>query len=207
VAAALEARARGVDISIETCPHYLFFSEEDMERLGAVAKCAPPLRNGAERERLWSRLLDGGVDIVGSDHSPSPPEMKTGDDFFGIWGGVAGVQATLAVLLEEGHHQRGLPLGRMADLLSASPARRFGIDGKGSIAAGYHADLALVDIAEPFVMSAGTLLQRHPLSPYLGCRFRGKVLRTLLRGKTVGAANGRLVRPSICGTDFGQRSG
>ena len=197
VAAALEARARGVDVSIETCPHYLFFSEEDLERLGAVAKCAPPLRSGAEREHLWSHVLDGDVGIIGSDHSPSPAEMKTGDDFFGIWGGIAGVQATLAVMLETGHHQRGLPLARIADLLATSPAKRFGIGGKGSISIGYDADLALVDVSEPFVMSADTLLQRHLSSPYLGCRFRGKVSRTLLRGRTVGDAAARLVRPLV----------
>lgn len=195
VTAALEARARGVDVSIETCPHYLFFTEEDLERLGAVAKCAPPLRNAAERERLWSHVLEGGIGIVGSDHSPSPPEMKTGDDFFRIWGGIAGVQATLAVLLEGGHHQRGLPLSRIADLLAICPAKRFGISNKGRIAVGYDADLALVNVPEPFVMSADTLLQRHRMSPYLGCRFRGKVARTLLRGRTVGDATGRLVRP------------
>jgi allantoinase len=206
---ALEARARGADISIETCPHYLFFTEEDVERLGAVAKCAPPLRSATEREQLWSHVLDGGIDIIGSDHSPAPPEMKTGDDFFRIWGGIAGVQATLAVLLEAGHHHRGLPLARVADLLATGPAKRFGIGNKGSIAIGHDADLALVNVSEPFVMSAETLLQRHPLSPYLGCRFRGKVSRTLLRGRTVGTTSGRLVRPqkvarpSGCGPDEG----
>ncbi len=209
VTAALEARARGVDISIETCPHYLFFTEEDVERSGAVAKCAPPLRNAMEREDLWSHVLDGGIDIIGSDHSPSPPEMKMGDDFFSIWGGIAGVQATLPALLEAGHHQRGLPFTRIADLLATGPARRFGIGSKGSIAISCDADLALVNVSEPFVMSAETLLQRHRLSPYLGCQFRGKVSRTLLRGRTVGTAPGRLVRPgrvaqpSGCGLDKG----
>lgn len=197
VVAALEARARGVDISIETCPHYLFFGEEDMERLGAVAKCAPPLRSVQEREQLWALVLDGGIDIIASDHSPSPQEMKTGDDFFRIWGGIAGVQATLAVLLEEGHHRRGLSLTRIADLLATKPAKRFGIAGKGSIEVGKDADLAFVSVSEPFVMTAETLLQRHRLSPYTDCRFRGKVQRTLLRGKTVGEAAGRLVRPLV----------
>jgi allantoinase len=195
VTAALEARARGVDISIETCPHYLFFTEGDLERLGAVAKCAPPLRSATERDDLWSYVLNGGIDIIGSDHSPSPPEMKMGDDFFRIWGGIAGVQTTLPVLLEAGHHQRNLPLPRIAELLSSGPAKRFGINNKGSIAVGNDADLALVNISEPFVMTAETLLQRHPLSPYLGCRFRGKVSRTLLRGRTAGSAPVRLVRP------------
>ncbi len=197
VVTALEARARGVDISIETCPHYLFFSEEDMERLGAAAKCAPPFRSKPEREQLWWHLLRGEIDIIGSDHSPSPPGMKTGDNFFRVWGGIAGVQATLAVLLEAGHHERGVSLVRIADLLATNPAKRFGIAGKGSIKVGNDADLALVRLSEPFVMTAKTLLQRHRSSPYAGCRFRGKVVRTLLRGKSVGETMGRLVRPLV----------
>src|SRR5215831_5412521 len=127
VAAAFEARARGVDIAIETCPHYLFFTEGDVERIGAAAKCAPPLRNGHERHRLWGALLRGVINVVASDHSPAPPEMKREPNFFRIWGGIAGGQSTLAVLLTAGHHERGLPLTRIADLTAAWPARRFGL--------------------------------------------------------------------------------
>src|SRR5206468_6048587 len=126
VAVAAEARARGVDVSIETCPHYLFFTEEDLERLGAVAKCAPPLREKCEQNSLWTQLLAGNIDIVGSDHSPSPPEMKSGD-FDQAWGGIAGVQSTLAVLLDRGHHARGLPLARISSLIAGHPASRFRI--------------------------------------------------------------------------------
>src|SRR5579862_4854089 len=96
VAIAAEARAQGTDVSIETCPHYLFFTEEDVERLGAIAKCTPPLRSSAEQDGLWTQLLGGAVDIVASDHSPAPPDMKTGD-FGKAWGGIAGVQSTFAV--------------------------------------------------------------------------------------------------------------
>jgi allantoinase len=197
VRAAVEARARGVDVSIETCPHYLFFTAEDMERLGAVAKCAPPLRSIPERQDLWERVLDGSVGIIGSDHSPAPLELKSGGDFFRIWGGIAGIQATLAVLLEEGYHRRGLPLERIAELLSNRPAQRFNIVNKGAIRAGYDADLAMIRLSEPFVMDAGSLLQRHTISPYVGCRFRGKVERTLLRGKPAGTRTGRFVRPRV----------
>ena len=85
VAIAAEARARGVDVSIETCPHYLFFTDEDVERLGAIAKCAPPVRDAGERENLWKEMMRGTVDIVASDHSPSSPERKAGD-FWHAWG-------------------------------------------------------------------------------------------------------------------------
>lgn len=193
VAAALEARARGVDVSLETCPHYLYFTEDDMERIGAAAKCAPPLRSDAEREELWACVVDGSIGIIGSDHSPAPPEMKTGDDFFRIWGGIAGIEATLAVLLEEGHHKRGLTLESIAQRLATNPARRFGMAHKGSIEVGMDADLALVRIDEPIVMDAK--LQRHPISPYIGCRLRGKVERTLVRGRAPATGTGRFVRP------------
>ncbi len=200
VALAVEARARGVDVSIETCPHYLCFTEGDLERMGAVAKCAPPLRSAVDREALWAQLLSGHVDIVASDHSPTEPAMKSGD-FVSAWGGIAGVQSTLAVLLDLGHHDRKLPLERIAALLASEPARRFRIPGKGSLSPGQDADLALVDLAASFTLEASDLHQRHKTSPYLGKSFRGQVRRTVRRGETIfldgqitARTNGRLVR-------------
>jgi allantoinase len=185
VAAALENRARGTNLTIETCPHYLFFTEDDMERIGAAAKCAPPLRPAADRDALLRHLFAGDVDMIASDHSPSSPDLKRGHDFFGIWGGIAGVQSTLAVLLDAKHDGRGLPLADIARTIATTPASRFGIAGKGKIAPGYDADLALVDLGTPFVLTTGELQQRHPLSPYAGREFRGRVERTILRGQTI----------------------
>jgi len=203
VALAAEARARGTDVSIETCPHYLFFTEEDVERLGAVAKCAPPLRDAAEQNGLWTQLLAGFVDIVASDHSPAPPEMKAGD-FGRAWGGIAGVQSTLAVLCERGYHARRLTLERIAALVAAEPARRFRIQGKGGLAVGFDADMALVDITRSARLLPEHLMQRHALSPYLGSSCRGAVARTIRRGETIflsGAitarSQGTFVRPSL----------
>ena len=200
---AAEARAKGTDVSIETCPHYLFFTEEDVERLGAVAKCAPPLRAAAEQNALWMQLLEGTVDIVASDHSPAPPEMKSGD-FGKAWGGIAGVQSTLSVLLDRGYHCRQLPLDRIAALIASEPARRFQIAGKGSIAVGMDADLALVDISRSVQLRPEDLKQRHALSPYLGRTLRGCVVRTIRRGETIFASGeitarsrGNFVRPSL----------
>lgn len=202
VAAAYEARTRGVDVSIETCPHYLYFTEEDVERLGAAAKCAPPLRSPTDRESLWAELMAGHVDLVASDHSPTDPALKA-IDFMSAWGGIAGVQSTLSVLLEQGHYERAVPLARIADLLAGMPARRFRAADKGSIAFGHHADLVLVDLAERFTLTRASLLQRHPISPYVGATFRGVVRRTIRRGETVHldgritvTTGGRLVRPS-----------
>jgi allantoinase len=190
VAAALEARARGVDISIETCPHYLYFTEEDMVRIGAVAKCAPPLRAEADRDALWAAVRRGEVDIVGSDHSPAPLDMKCHGDFFRVWGGVAGIQSTLAVLLTS--EKEGFPLSQIAALTSTNPAARFRIAGKGKLAVGFDADLTLVDLGAEHMVTRESLMQRHGLSPYLGATFRGVVRRTVLRGETI-FADGKIV--------------
>jgi allantoinase len=201
VAMAAEALSRGVDVSIETCPHYLFFTEEDVERLGTTAKCAPPLRPAREQQGLWGELLRGHVHVVASDHSPTTPEMKTGD-FVSAWGGIAGVQSTLAVLLDRGHHERQLPFEQIASLLAEAPARRFRIAGKGSLRAGFDADLVLIDPDDSFTLEAADLHQRHKVSPYLGQSFRGRVRRTIRRGETIfldgrvtADSRGRLVRP------------
>jgi allantoinase len=202
VVAAVGARARGVDVSIETCPHYLFFVDDDLERLGTVAKCAPPLRAAADREALWGALEAGDVDIVASDHSPTLPALKEGD-MFTAWGGIAGVQCTLPVLLSSGCHVRGLPLTRLVSLVAAEPAARFRIAHKGRLAVGSDADLALVDPDERHTLRVSDLHQRHQTSPYLNTTFRGRVRRTLRRGETIHAdgtitsqGGGRFIRPA-----------
>jgi allantoinase len=197
VVAALEARARGADVSIETCPHYLLFTEEDLLRIGALAKCAPPLRIQSERDALWASVIGGEVDMIGSDHSPCPPEMKRSDNFFEIWGGIAGVQWTLPALID-----KGLDLPRIATLTSGNGARRFGIARRGVIEAGAYADLALIDVNDSQTVSASALFQRHRISPYVGLKLRGVVRKTIRRGEVIysdGAitahTRGLLVRP------------
>ena len=203
VAMAAEAREKGVDVSIETCPHYLLFTDEDMERLGALAKCAPPLRAEHDRRALWDEILDGRVDIVASDHSPTEPAKKAGD-FRRAWGGIAGVQSTYAALLEEGHFARRLPLERIAGLMAAAPAGRFRISRKGGISQGNDADIALIDLGHRFTLRADDLQQRHKTSPYVGRAFRGVVRRTIRRGETIfqdgritAHSTGRLLRPHV----------
>jgi allantoinase len=202
VSLAAGAKARGIDVSIETCPHYLTLTGDDVERLGAIAKCAPPVRDTQEQDRLWSELLAGNVDVVASDHSPSSPDLKAGD-FWKAWGGIAGVQSTLAVLIEEGYRRRGLTLEHIASLIAETPARRFGFAGRGRLAVGASADLSLVDLESSFTLKADDLHQRHRMSPYIGRSFRGVVKRTLRRGETIFADGritvkngGKLVKPS-----------
>ena len=183
VVLASEFRARGVDVTLETCPHYLCFTNEDLEQLGAVLKCAPPVRSRAERNLLWSNLEH--LDLIGSDHSPAPPEMKSSSDFFAIWGGISGVQSTLESLLTEGFHKRGVPLERIAHLVSRGPAQRFGLKGRGQLQPGFQADIALVDLNREWTLEKEDLLYRHKQSPYVGRTFQGKVVRTLARGRTI----------------------
>ena len=202
VALALEARARGVDVSIETCPHYLHFTDADMERVGAALKCAPPLRPPGVQQQLWAALLAGDIDTVGSDHSPAPPDFKTGDDFFAVWGGVSGAQSTLSVLLSGGHAQRGLPLAAVAALSALNPARRFGLPHKGALEVGRDADFALVELGRAWTLEREELHDRWTQNPYVGERFTGRVQATYLRGQRVyergtfdDAVRGQLLRP------------
>lgn len=202
VAMVAAAQAHGLDVSCETCAHYLALTEEDVERIGAVAKCAPPLRPQAEQDVLWRQIADGTLPMVTSDHSPAPPAMKTGDDFFAIWGGIAGCQSTLPILLTTGYEARDLPLPTIATLLSGYVARRFRLPQKGHLTLGTDADLALVDLAHEGTLTTDELLYRHQISPYVGQRLRGRIARTIVRGQTVmeegqivSPAIGRLVRP------------
>ena len=183
VALAYEGQQKGIDVTIETCPHYLHFTGEDVERVGAALKCAPPLRDPAVQEELWRELLAGHIDTVGSDHSPAPPDMKTSEDFFALWGGISGAQSTLNVMLEDGHHRRGLPLEVVAALTALNPARRFGLRGKGELAPGKDADFALVRLDEAFTLTE--LHDRWQQNPYRGQRFRGRVQATYSRGRRV----------------------
>lgn len=192
------ARRQGINVTAETCPHYLVFTGEDMERLGAVAKCAPPMRDAANRESLWAALRRGEIHTLGSDHSPSPWSMKTNADFFAVWGGISSVQHLLPVLLDA-----GLAPEHLATLASDQPARRFHLPGKGAIAEGMDADLTFVDLEASASVTADSLLYRHLHSPYVGRTLKGRVRHTLLRGQVVSfdgsihhdTVRGRLLTP------------
>lgn len=189
-----DARRRGVDVSAETCPHYLLLNEEDVVRLGAPAKCAPPVRDEARRQGLWAALRAGAVDTLGSDHSPAPPALKTAADFFAVWGGISGIQHGFPLLLSEalaGPEGEGA-LPRLAALLAANVARRFRLPGKGVLEAGRDADLTLLDLRGRHTLRNADLLYRHRQGPYDGRACRVRVVRTLARGRTVaGGAEGR----------------
>jgi allantoinase len=180
-----DASARGVDVSCETCPHYLALTDDDVERLGAVAKCAPPIRAKTEQDALWARLETGEIAFIASDHSPAPLDMKQSENFFAVWGGIAGCQSTLSLMLTEGYHKRRLSLSDIAAITSSNVAARFGLNSKGWIRMGRDADLAVVDINAAWTLRTEDLQYRHKISPYVGMEMRGRVLRTIVGGKTV----------------------
>ncbi|MEY8336495.1 allantoinase AllB [Lachnospiraceae bacterium 62-35] len=173
-----EAKSRGVKITVETCPHYLCLTVQDMPKLMG-ATCAPPLRPISSVESMWEAVRVGDVDTIGSDHSSMPLPGKR-------WGGLSGGQSTLSVLLTEGYHKRGIALERIAAVTSLNPASLFGLyPQKGTIAVGSDGDFALVNLEEEFVLSKEMLLDSHSHSQYLGKAFRGAVKYTISRGEVV----------------------
>ena len=185
-----EAQTQGVDVSGETCPHYLLYTEEDMERLGGLGKCAPPLRTAEDRDEMWALIADGSLPIVVSDHSPSTLDLKRGDDFFRLWGGISGCQTTRQLLLESAH-KRSIDVTVIASATATNVARRFGLPRKGEVAVGFDADLWLTDLAHESVVRNEELLYLHAFSAHEGQAIRGRTVRTLVRGKTV-FADGRV---------------
>ncbi|CAN5735765.1 allantoinase [soil metagenome] len=195
VAAVVEARARGVDVTCETCPHYLVLTEEDMVALGAVAKCAPPLRSAQDQQVLLARIAD--VHTIGSDHSPSSPEMKEQENFFRVWGGISGCQHLLPLLIDA-----GISAAEIRRLTSDGVAARFRIENKGGLRVGADADFSLVELNSDERITAESLHYRHKQSPYVGRHVAARVRRTFLRGQTIFEdgkfplrPGGQLVRP------------
>jgi allantoinase len=179
-----EAKKRGVDVTAETCPHYLTFNEDDVEKIGSDAKCAPPLRSEATRAEMVARVKRGDVETLGTDHSPCPPSMKQGDDFFAIWGGIMGAQQFIGALFAA-----GLDGALMAKLTGTNVARRFGLEGrKGAIAVGHDADLLLIDPRRSHLVTKSGLLSRHRISPYVGRVFPVAVSTVWVRGQSAWSA-------------------
>jgi allantoinase len=179
------AQAAGAPITAETCPHYLTFAAEEIADGATEFKCAPPIREAAHRDALWSGLRDGVLGLVATDHSPTLPALKTPGDFPRARGGIASLELSLAAAWTAAE-LRGFGLGDVARWMSAAPAALAGLsDRKGAIAPGRDADLVVWDPAAEFVVDPCSLQQRHKFTPYAGRRLRGIVRKTLLRGSIV----------------------
>ncbi|NUO47723.1 MAG: allantoinase AllB [Polyangiaceae bacterium] len=181
------ARDEGVPLTAETAPHYLHFDAERIPDGATWFKCAPPIREKANRERLWEAVRRGSIEMIVSDHSPCIPDLKrtAEGDFMGAWGGIAGVQFSLSAIWTEAK-ARGFTLSDVARWMSAAPARHAGLTGKkGSIAVGADADLIIFDADASTTVEASCIEHRHKLTPYDGETLAGSVVSTYLRGERV----------------------
>lgn len=194
-----QARADGLNLTVETCPHYLVLEAETIPDGQATYKCCPPIREKSNQDLLWQALLDGTIDCVVSDHSPCTPQLKNIDsgDLEKAWGGISGLQFGLPLLWTHAQ-DKGMSLTQLSELMSARPARLTGLTNKGSIAIGQQADFCVFDPDGQFTVTPEIIHHRHKISPYVGKTLQGVVVATLLAGQTiyqqgefVGSARGR----------------
>jgi allantoinase len=192
-----QARADGVALTAETCPHYLTVAAEEIPDGATAFKCCPPIRGAANRDLLWDGLLDGTIDCIVSDHSPSTRELKqpAGGDFQAAWGGIASLQIGLSLVWTEAR-RRDIALQQVVDWMATRPADLVGLGGKGRIAVGADADFSIFAPSDTFTVDAQTLLHKNHVCAYDGMQLSGVVRSTYLRGQRIDASTptGRLIR-------------
>jgi allantoinase len=178
------AKAEGVALTVETCPHYLTIAAEDIPDGASEFKCCPPIRESGNRDLLWAGVVDGTIDAIVSDHSPSTVDLKRsgGGDFGLAWGGIAGLQVGLSAVWTEARG-RGIPLETILPLFTTGPAAVAGLAGAGVIAPGAPAHLTVFGLDDPFLIDAAALLHKNPITAYDHRMLRGRIRRTWLHGK------------------------
>lgn len=179
-------RQKGLDVTVESCPHYLALCEEDMSKLSAFSKINPPIRSKECVEEMWCALKDGRIDTIASDHAPWPIENKRSPDIFKNGSGAPGLESILPLMYSEGVVRRGLSPVKLAQLLSQNPAKRFGLaPRKGAIILGADADFAVLDPNQQWTFEASSSFSSAKWSPYNGMTLKGRVTNTILRGRTI----------------------
>jgi len=178
----------GIDISAETCPHYLVYTKDDVQRLGPYLKMSPPARNAEDREALWLGLKDGTIDMVASDHYPTFKEHreKGWNDIWEVMSGLPGVETMMPVLISEGFNKGRLSLADVSRVMSENPSKRFGLHPrKGTIRIGADADLVAVDIDKEWQIRSDKLHQRSDWTPFEGFNVKGSIEMTMVRGHVI----------------------
>ncbi|MGP7819327.1 allantoinase AllB [Niallia sp. 01092] len=190
-----KARNNGLDVTVESCPHYFTITTAQFEEIGPVAKCSPPLRDEAAQEKLWKKLIEGKIDMLTSDHSPCPPEMKYSEtnNIFEVWGGITGCQNNVDLMFDEAILKRNFPVTDFVRMISYNPAQRFHMPNKGEIAVAKDADIILVDPNQSYVVKKEDLYYRHQHSPYIGRKINCRVTKTFVRGNLVFDVNEGIV--------------
>jgi len=180
----LKAKQEGVDVTVESCPHYFAFTAEEVPEIGPRAKCQPPIRKAKDQEKLWQELLEGNIDWLTSDHSPCTEDLKQGN-FFEAWGGISGVQNNVDLMFDLAVKQRGLAIEKFVDMIAYNPSQRFNLPYKGEIAVTKDADIILVDPNQSYVVKREDLYYKNKHSAYEGRTINCRVTKTIVRGNIV----------------------
>lgn len=180
----LKARSEGLDVTVESCPHYFAMTAEQVAEIGPEAKCQPPIRKAKDQEKLWDELLNGNIDWLTSDHSPCTEDLKQGN-IFEAWGGISGVQNNVDLMFDLAVKQRGLAVEKFVDLISFNPAERFNLPYKGEIAVLKDADIILLDPNQSYVLRREDLYYKNKHSAYEGRKIDCRITKTVVRGNIV----------------------
>lgn len=202
VEAVLEAQTQGVDASLESCPHYFLLATEDLDAIGARAKCSPPIRDRKNQARMWEMLENGKINILCSDHSPCTPDLKETDNAFKAWGGISGCQNSVDAMFDAAVKKRNISPVTLMRALATEPAKRFRLADKGEIALGKDADIVIIDPNQSYTVKKEDLYYKNKFSAYEGFEIDCRITHTFVRGNLVyrlgegiiGKPEGKLMR-------------
>ncbi len=185
------AKSIGVDISAETCPHYLAFTKDDFKKFGSLIKTAPVIKESGDRSALWQGLADGSLDFIATDHAPAPLEQKKTGNAWKDYGGIPGVELMLPFAFSEGYKKKKLTLTKLIEVTSTNAAKRFGLfPQKGTLAVGSDADIVLINPKKAHKIDQSKMHSKAKWTPFNGQKFAGKIVKTILRGKVIYSEKG-----------------